>query len=272
MNRIFLVQLFFFLVTSAQAQNQPITKSEFEAVIESVARIYYPVAQKYNAKLRVDFDWNDMRSEAHAGKNGDDWFIYVAGGVARSSKMNLDGLAFVVCHELGHQFGGYPFVNLPPGNIWNTVEGQTDYYAAFVCARSIWKSDINENRKVVASIDPIAKQKCDQSWKTSNDRYLCYRITTAGKVMLENVASEYNFPYPNYSSTEEKKEMTLQCRLDSVLQGALCNAPYDFYAIPGFRHPDGINSPGAKEEAQKSSCDLKYGFKNGLKPTCWWPQ
>lgn len=251
-------------------KNHVITKNQFEKVATQIEQLYKPVAEKYKAQLRIEKKWDDPRPEAHAGKKGNDWFVYLAGGLARKADMTIDGLTFVLCHELGHQVAGYPFVNLP-GNEWNTKEGQTDYYAAFVCARTLWKDQINENINAGLAVDPYAKLKCDEAWKTADDRSLCYRITIAGQVAINNEAGIYNLESAKFSSPESKKTMNLQCRLDSVLQGALCAAPYDFYFIPGYHHIDGINSQGAKEQAQAASCDETHGYRIGLKPRCWWP-
>lgn len=40
--------------------------------------------------------------------------------------MTRDGLALVICHELGHHFGGAPKSTVPLKK-WNSYKGQVDY-------------------------------------------------------------------------------------------------------------------------------------------------
>lgn len=257
-------------VNRNSASSNSISQTQFHEIAELLKVFYSPVAAGHEAKLRLDTNWDDNELEAHAGKSGSDWFVYVAGGIAREKDADVDSYTFTLCHEFGHQFGGYPFVNLQ-GNIWNSKEGIVDYYAAFVCARNLWKSQHRENKQAALSVDPYAKAKCDKAWSSTDERNLCYRITNAGMKMLFIESKRQNLSTPQFSTPEKKKEVNLQCRLDSILQGALCSAPYDIKKIPGYLHPDGINSKGAKEEQRKATCDKKYGYTIGLKPECWWP-
>ena len=247
-----------------------INEKEFNSVAQNFRDLYCPLAASNAAKLRLDSNWEDDSHEAHAGKNGRDWFVYIAGGIARDRDASLDSLTFTLCHEFGHEFAGYPFVNLP-GNEWNTKEGETDYYAAFVCAKRIWKDDLEQNAKASFAVDSFAKSKCDLAWSSINERNLCYRIVSAGQRMINIEARNALLPAPKFSTPERKKEVTIQCRLDSVLQGATCTAPYIFSKIPGYLDPGGINSSGARSESVKTSCDRLNGFTIGLKPSCWWP-
>jgi hypothetical protein len=51
-------------------------------------------------------------------------------------------MTLIICHELGHHVGGFPFVSGTPfGGYWAATEGQSDYYSTQVCARTMWDKE-----------------------------------------------------------------------------------------------------------------------------------
>ena len=67
---------------------------------------------------------------ANASQRGRTWIVNMYGGLARRPEITPDGFAMVLCHELGHHMGGFPFVSG-----WAANEGQSDLFATLSCGR-----------------------------------------------------------------------------------------------------------------------------------------
>jgi hypothetical protein len=254
------------LCAFTSAMGQTMTRQEFDRVVDRVENFYKPLVELHHAHPKFVRNWSDLENEAHANRKADDWYIYVAGGLAR--KLTPDELTYTLCHETGHQLGGYPFNNLK-GVEWLSKEGQADYYASFVCLRTLWKSELTGNAKFATIVDPEGKRECDQAWKDQANRFLCYRIISAGQGVINFWNGDKT--YPHFSTPEKQKKFSSQCRLDTILQGALCPAKFDLHVIPGYLDPDGINSGHARMEAESSSCRTSANDSIGVRPQCWYP-
>src|SRR5476649_338081 len=85
-----------------------ITQQQFNDICDSIIAIYQPMAKIHGAVLSVNKDWTDSTVNAYAHQDtSTDWQVDMFGGLARREEITLDGFALVVCHELGHHFGGY---------------------------------------------------------------------------------------------------------------------------------------------------------------------
>src|SRR5262249_54767545 len=153
----------------------------------------------------------------------------------RRPEVTSDGFSIILCHEIGHHLGGFPFLSY-----WIADEGQADYYATQVCARLIWKDQVETNASFRASVDPLAKASCDQIWTQEADQDLCYRITKAAESLGVLVSSLDGSPLPQWSTPDlSVVDVTwdfhsyAQCRMDTYLAGALCTKTFDNTVIPG---------------------------------------
>src|SRR6478609_9034269 len=68
--------------------------------------------------------------------------VHMYGGLARRPEVTPDGFTLVVCHEVGHHFGGYPFVR---DAYWAANDGQADYFSTLACARRLWQNQPADN-------------------------------------------------------------------------------------------------------------------------------
>ena len=234
------------------------SEKAFDGIVDRVQAFYEPLVRQQNAIPKFTRNWNDAELDAHSNRSGNTWEVYVTGGLARA--IGSDGLTYTLCHELGHHLAGYPF-----------NDGAADYYASFICLKTLWKNELATTVFLRNKVDPFAKKECDQAWKSVEDRMLCYRITTAGKTVVDFWSDQGGTPKAAFSSTEVKKQFSAQCRLDTVLQGALCTAHFDLNSIPGYLDSDGINSDHARLEAEKGSCSKSSGSTKGSRPECWYP-
>ena len=249
------------------------TEERFNEIIDSVVTYYTPLAQARGASLIVERNWQNPEVNAYASRpSATEWVLSMFGGLARRPEVTDDGFALVVCHELGHQFGGYPFARLD----WAANEGQSDFFATQACARNIWKSQVNRNKTFASSVSPSIRAYCDQAWVQDNDKNLCYRIGEASQSLGNLLAKLRNTDDPNVETPDpaivEATESTHpdpQCRLDTYMNGGTCTINFNDNIIPGLVNGSGTMDRLAEIEAGKQSCMSTAGFEIGTRPRCW---
>ncbi len=130
------------------AQPADITEEEFNRISDEIVALFLPFAEIQNAKIQLNKDWKSAAANAYASRTGDTWHVSVFGGLARLKEMTKDSFALVVCHELGHHFGGFPVKSMG----WVSTEGNSDYFATQVCAWLIWGAKRRENAEFASKI------------------------------------------------------------------------------------------------------------------------
>ncbi|NRA64191.1 MAG: hypothetical protein HRU19_06875 [Pseudobacteriovorax sp.] len=249
-----------------------ITEADFNEAIDAVEAFYRPLySEAYGARLRINRFWSNSTVNASASKSGSTWTVNMYGGLARRAEVTKDGFSMVLCHEVGHHVGGYPYYS----GRWAAAEGQADYFTTLTCARELWRDDIELNASFRETADEFAKDLCDQVWAVEDDQNLCYRAMMAGKSLgdlLSNLGgTEANFdtPDPNIVSRTATRHPVGQCRLDTYMAGALCTKDWEPSLIPGI---EGRNTVASEERTLPYSCMRSQGFEGyteGARPTCW---
>ncbi|MBX9766669.1 MAG: hypothetical protein K2X47_05305 [Bdellovibrionales bacterium] len=254
-----------------------ITEARFNEIIDQVMNYWYPIAKAKGVTLTVDKKWSDPTVNAFASQSGNNWMVAMFGGLARRPEVTEDGFALVVCHELGHHFGGYAL----KGDRWAAAEGESDFFATNACAKVIWGSSAQENinfvRKFRNSIPKKVEENCTAAWpKSPAGQAWCARASAAGFSLAHLLATLGGDPTPSFDTPDKTVVTTTnnahpkgQCRLDTYFAGALCNKAFDLNVIPGKGHPKGQQSPEAEMEARKYSCFAADNFKLGTRPACW---
>ncbi len=255
-------------------KSSPVTQADFETMIQRVVKPYEKLAKQHNATLNVLADWQDAEVNAYASQSpdGKEWRLGFFGGMARRPEITSDGFTLVVCHELGHHFGGYPFFE----GSWSAVEGEADYFAAQTCARRLWKSQWIENAKVRNKAPLEVRQKCQAAWTSHMDSDLCIRIILAAKSVSNLLAVVRGVDTPSYQTSDPmiriktfEEHPEPQCRLDTYMSGAMCHQDFDTKTIPGKNNAAGQASDKAEYEASLSSCMRAEGQTLGVRPRCW---
>jgi hypothetical protein len=136
-----------------------LTEAEFLTITNEVVNAYKPLATDHGANLSVNARWSDSTVNASAVQNGSSWIVNMYGGLARRPEITKDGYRMVICHELGHHFGGFPFTSH-----WASDEGESDYFATHACAIKLWAADLDLNATFRQTVDPEAKTLCDTSY------------------------------------------------------------------------------------------------------------
>ena len=244
-------------------------QSEFERVANTISDRFIPIVANLGAKLVIHKLWERQEVNAKAFKPGDVWNIELYGGLARRVEVNADAFTLVVCHELGHHLGGFPFKRDITAN-----EGQSDYYSSQVCVRNLWRGDLDLKSSFAALVKPDPKSKCDKFWTSEDERNLCYRIAVANHALSTLFASAIE-KKPEFSTPDLTKVLKTshihpnpQCRLDTFMAGSLCKVNFDEEVIPGSSALLDVSQQ--EHEALAVSCSqFTPNFELAGKPACW---
>ncbi|MFZ4714822.1 MAG: hypothetical protein ACOYL6_13980 [Bacteriovoracaceae bacterium] len=154
---------------------------------------------KFTPKIKTDFrlDLNinlevlNPKINAEIVKKDPILNISVWGGMVRHKKMNPVVMTLLLCHELGHLFGGTPYKSI---NGWSSTEGQADYYSTMVCVKEFDYSieEISQAAYQLVSIYAEASNKAPPSIDQCD----------------ESSVVRINYGYPG-----------IQCRYDTLMDG-----------------------------------------------------
>ena len=252
------------------------SEEEFVAIIERVETYYAPIVESHGGTLVVEKKWKDSTVNAYAQRVGNTWRVSMFGGLARRAEVTPDGFMLVVCHELGHHLGGFPF-----SRSWASNEGQSDFFATQSCAKNIWGSDTATNASFRDTVEATARKKCDAAYVHTQDQDLCYRTAMAGKSLASLLGALSRLPAVSFDSPDESEvartynmHPKAQCRLDTYLNGALCTTVFDENLIPGIKETGWFgNKKKAELESIVNSCS-QYNPDHVLsqRPKCWFNQ
>lgn len=248
------------LPTSAGYLNSAADMNEesFNTILDRMESIYGPLATRQGATLIVNRRWTNDTTNASATQYKNTWELNAYGGMALEEKVSRDGFTLIMCHEIGHHFGGFPF---RPD--WGGNEGQADYFSTQSCAREMWRDEGEENRGFREKVAPYAKDLCDKAWTQDNDRDLCYRSMTGSLTVATFLGHGQNVSFETRSRDRVAKTYkfypTPQCRLDTLVAGALCTKKFNREIIPS-----------TESEAAEQSC-LEKSREDELdqRPRCW---
>ncbi|MDB2447495.1 hypothetical protein N9W79_02590 [bacterium] len=252
-----------------------ITQDDFFDIIEKVEDYYKPVVATHGGNLRIEKRWLENTVNAYALRRDHHWIVSMFGGLARRPEVTPDGFMLVVCHELGHHLAGFPFAK-----DWASNEGQSDFFATQVCAKNMWKDDVETNALSRDSINPTAKDTCDAVYSDEADQNLCYRSANAGKslatllaVLNKQVDPAFETPDTSSVSKTYDKHPEAQCRLDTYVNGALCTTEFDDFYIPGLKYGKWHEKKKAEKDSIKYSCSQKNSdHVLSQRPKCWFNQ
>jgi hypothetical protein len=239
-----------------------LSKEQYEAVIAKVETLYAPLLKEVGKELDMNSMWEDETVNASAQE---DLFgkatINIYGGLARHAATTPDGFTLVLCHEMGHHLGGAPKFSI--WNTWGTVESQADYFATLKCLRRVFLNDDNAAAIKGKTVPTELKEACEKSF-SGDDRNICIRSGLAAMAVRNVVAfitgesDTGTFATPDKTIVTETNESypSVQCRLDTFYQGAICSRPY---------HED-----VSDKDPVKGTCDKSLGDKVGMRPLCWY--
>lgn len=253
----------------------------FERIREALLTFAAPLGARDNTSLVIELDETrrGFYAKADAKKPTEDETargiqfrrrIVIGSDILSEPHLTNDGLALVLCHELGHHYGGYPFEK---SDKLTAAEGSADYFATRVCGPALL-------RALEATDTPPHAKGAEERCRTSVELELCARLVTASLALvnvLHSHGSEQPETIPPYASTAGPPSLegsdtfevertvagrypSLQCRLDTLVRGTLCGLASD---------PKVVDVPADTEsEALTRSCSVA-SFESGARPACW---
>jgi hypothetical protein len=249
-------------ISVSEKRSGGLTEKQFNDAIDSVEKLYSPIITAAGATLVIERKWDDATVNAYAQRSGTTWKVSMFGGLARHETITSDGMALVVCHELGHHLGGAPKKASYWASSWASNEGQADYFATLKCLRRAWLSEDNAAAVSAMEVPQALTNGCTAQWSTKADRDICIRGGMAGDSVAKLFAAlrtqapaKFETPDSAVVAETDDNHPAHQCRLDTYFQGALCAISY-------------VDNVSDTSEVT-STCHGSTGHKIGLRPLCW---
>ena len=237
-----------------------LSQTQFNTVITKIKDLYALEIASLGGSLVMNRIWADGEVNASAEREGKKWIVNMTGGLARHSSVTADGLALVVCHELGHHIGGAPKKKLSI-NGWSSAEGQSDYFAALKCLRRLFLNDNNAAIVKTLKAPALLVAACTKA-HSKEDALICIRTSMAGmsvaalfQSLSGEKAAQFNTPDKKAVAATYEKHPGTQCRLDTFFQGALCEK--------------GMNETVSQSDEVRGTCHRTTNHKLGVRPACW---
>jgi len=248
-----------------------IGQEEFNRVIAEAKNAFGPIVESFGESLEIVGKWSDSTVNASALQGFGSWTVTMYGGLARRPEITSDGFALVLCHEIGHHLGGFPFVSG-----WGANEGQSDYFATNHCAPYLWARQVKINATYRQKIPAIPKAQCEAAYQNENEQNLCFRIMIASK-SISDLLGFLNKTSVSFDQTDQKtvqktfnSHPAAQCRLDTYVAGSLCTLEYEPTLIPGKSGDLGANNLDSEMESSQVNCAHSVTFQpSALRPRCW---
>lgn len=238
-----------------------ISQEQFNQVMDRVEKIYGPEIAARGGRLVLKRLWDNPTVNASAQRMGNDYVLNMYGGLARHESITQDGMALVVCHEMGHHIGGAP--KYGGGNNWASNEGQSDYFANMKCLRRMF-ADEGASFTRPKGDDAGPRPACEASFQSEADRAMCVRgsmagmsVTTLFRILRrESVIPRFDTPDPAVVSRMYDAHPGTQCRLDTYFAGSVCSAS--------------VTDEVDQRDPAKGTCTAASGHSSGLRPLCWY--
>lgn len=230
------------------------------------------IPKTHKIKLDIVADWWHEQ-DSQTSRRKPPGRIIINGNLARSFGENsVDTTMLLICHEIGHYFGGYPAYKRNKGRRPMANEGNSDYYAIHACSNLIWKDQLEVNAKSRALVEPKSKAFCDGLYPTGADaQNLCYRQMRAAKALAFFLNRDKPVHVDQPSTDVKKNTMDKhppgQCRFDTMMAAIACK---------GYDRWDHHLIPLTEQEMAATSCTGEYSddpaenIRRGLRPRCWY--
>lgn len=205
-----------------------ISQESFHKVIDSIVELYQADAKEEGRVIEAQKDWESAIVNAFATRADGKMIIGMHGGLARHPAITEEGFALVVCHELGHHFGGAPKKTFFIFRTFASNEGQSDYFATHRCLKRYFAKNPLKEKKI--KVDPFLEATCAKQFSDEKQKEFCLRSSMAGfsvaslfhQLRKERNLPSFKTPDSKVVTTTDHGHPATQCRLDTYFQGALC--------------------------------------------------
>lgn len=248
------------IALSSHHGTSDVTEEQFHQVANKIRRLYEADFAVLGEKLVMLATWDYDEINAISYRVGKESWIQIYGGLARDPHMTRDGLALVLCHEIGHYLGGFPIYD---DSTRMSFEGEADYFATLKCARRFFADEDNAQAIAGKQIAPVVRANCASQFAQEKDRLICLRSSLAAMAMTSlanehsddgGVRIDYATPDESHLNYTERSYPGVQCRLDTFFAGFTC--------------PVKESVARSKDNYQQGSCYVPEHPK-GFRPYCW---
>jgi len=140
--------------------NSSVDEALFNQIITAGVDSYAKAeAVQRSEVINVNRLWSNPTVNANVGrtkKYGGEVILNMYGGLARRKEITPTGFTIVLCHELGHAYGGLPYVQ-PLVEL--SAEGQADFYSTRRCLIRVWER-VNTLQKLAAEYENYIENNC----------------------------------------------------------------------------------------------------------------
>jgi len=194
----------------------------FNRVIDAGYLLYKPFADQNSETLVINKKWEDPTVNANTNRYLWKVTINMYGGLARRPEISIEGFALVLCHELGHAYGGTPYIRVSNKL---SAEGQADYYGSGVCVKKLlYELSIKDWEQKPSE---FMNKTCKDMYTNVDQNENCLRGLVGGQSLGVLLSVIKDQPAPSYetpdstvvTSTILSYPATVQCRLDTYFQG-----------------------------------------------------
>lgn len=240
---IFLILILWYGLLFSKNAGAQLHPDQTQHLIKKSFEMYEPLAQQDKMHLTYIIDMGNAHVAAYADVKDQRYILGLYGGLLTSPRLTYGTLAMTLCHELGHIFGGSPRRPPPPewdgpvdanGDLRLSAEGQADYYSTASCFRQLLKGEDHRDHLKDQVISPRLLEKCKESWPLHSENYfICLRAGLAALDFL-NLTKDFDISLEREDTSEVTKTIRgsyppRQCRLDTMVAGALCKADSPLY-------------------------------------------
>ncbi len=238
-----------------------LNEAQFNQVLTEVETVLSPIVASKGGKLVIQRKWTDGTVNAYAKRQGRNWIVAMFGGLARHPLMTIDGMAAVVCHEIGHHIGGAP---IKAASSWAANEGQADYFAMLKCLRLVYGGTHSPREWTrPATIPATVVSKCSGTFRAASDVTLCERTSIAGQVLgnifadlKKGSAPTFDTPDTSVVTSTDDDHPAPQCRLDTYFAGSVCGKD--------------VSEDVSNTDVTQGTCSVERGDTVGVRPACWY--
>lgn len=157
--------------------------------------------------------------------------LVIYSGLLQSPRLTAGAFAMTLCHEVAHLVAGPPYFQKPMDLSYQdsySSEGQSDYYAAMVCFKQLFKTSKTLRELIHKKTSKTLNNLCQKAHPGKDqEQETCEATAQAGYDLLTLV---HDFPIAFTTPAQEVPSSILiniypsrQCRLDTILAGALCD-------------------------------------------------
>ena len=242
MNKFLLLMMLIF----SQALMASVSEVDYLNITSALHSIYGKKVEATNNNLKFTLKDSKQAPNAYAAKTIEgNWEITDVASLLSLQEQTKATLGIILCHEIGHFFGGEPYVvgiqmtpavrSRAPKKM--SCEGQADYFATGECIKELANKlpDLFDGNQGL--INPLVDHYCDESYFGKREKVICRESLVASYQAVrvyQRIMEELLVPSSFFGKVEnEKSDRTLNyvgeypdldCRYETFIKGALCSS------------------------------------------------